>query len=161
MKRIDPDAAVCAAQLRRTVSRLHRKLRPGTRQTGLSMAKLSAVAQVHRAGRMTPTDLAAREGVKPQSLTRLLAELEREGWLLRRADVDDGRRTWLSLTRQGRQRLRDAAESSDAALTDTLRALFDVAELDLLLRACMLLDRLDEAIDREPAMNPRMAERAP
>ncbi len=149
MKRIDAEAAICAAQLRPAISRLHRKLRPGMRHTGISLAKLSAVVQVHRAGRMTPTDLAAREGVKPQSLTRLLAELEQQGWLLRRADEDDGRRIWLSLTRQGRRRLRDAAASSDALLTEALRTHFDTAELDLLLRACVLLDRLDEAMQTD------------
>src|ERR1035438_5058183 len=110
----DFDAAThCATQVRRTVSHLHRKLRPSLQQAGISMAKLSVVGQVFRAGQITPTELAAREGVKIQTLTRLLSELEADGWLGRVPHESDGRQFLLSVTPIGRKRLAKAGQASD------------------------------------------------
>jgi DNA-binding MarR family transcriptional regulator len=53
------------------------------RRDGISVAKLSVIAHIKRVGSVTPSALAAHEGVKIQSLTRLLAELEADGWLMR------------------------------------------------------------------------------
>jgi DNA-binding MarR family transcriptional regulator len=148
MTRDDPTAALCATSVRRTVSQLCRKLRPSFQREGVSMAKLSVIGQVNRFGRISPTELAAREGVKLQTLTRMLAELESEEWLVRVPHESDGRQSLLSLTPQGRKRLADAAKASDAALAKIMEATLSAEERRLLLRACALLDGLDEALGR-------------
>ena len=140
------NATRCATQVRRTVSHLHRKLRASLQQAGISMAKLSVVGQAFRAGRITPTELAAREGVKIQTLTRLLSELEADGWLRRVPHESDGRRFLLSLTPIGRKRLAEAGQASDASLAKIIQTTLQAADVDLLLRACVLLERLDESL---------------
>ena len=110
------------------------------------MAKLSVVGQLLRAGRITPTELAAREGVKIQTLTRLLSELEADGWLRRVPDESDGRQFLLSITPFGKKRLAEAGRSSDASLAKVIEATLRAADIDLLLRACTLLERLDESL---------------
>ena len=77
-----PSAQRCAAHIRRTVSQLGRKLRPSLERDGITSAKLSVIGQIYRSGRLTPTELAMREGVRLQTLTRLLAELSAEGWIV-------------------------------------------------------------------------------
>ena len=79
---------------------------------------------------------------------RMLAELESEEWLVRAPHESDGRQSLLSLTPQGRKRLADAAKASDAALAKIVEATLSVEERRLLLRACELLDGLDEALGR-------------
>lgn len=147
----DHDATYCATQVRRAVSHLHRKLRPALQQAGISMAKLSVVGQLLRAGRITPTELAAREGVKIQTLTRLLSELEVDGWLRRVPDESDGRQFLLSITPLGKKRLAEAGRSSDASLAKAIQATLRAADIDLLMRACVLLERLDESLGDSPA----------
>ncbi len=110
------------------------------------MAKLSVIGQINRVGRVSPTELAAREGVKIQSLTRLLAELEAEGWVLRIPNKADGRQTLLSLTPIGRKRLTDAAQEKDAALAKIIDSTLSASERSVLLQACFLLDALDDAL---------------
>lgn len=110
------------------------------------MAKLSVISQIHRGGQLSPTELAAREGVKIQSLTRLLAELETEGWILRVSNKADTRQSLLSLTPAGRKRLADAAQEKDAALARIIDKSFSASERAVLLRACFLLDSLDDAL---------------
>jgi DNA-binding MarR family transcriptional regulator len=145
-----PSAARCAAEIRRTVSHLHRKLRPRLLRDGISMAKLNVIGQINRVGRITPTELAAREGVKVQTLTRLLAELEADGWLSRLPHESDGRQTVLSVTRQGTKRLTEAARASDLALAEIIETTLTAGDRVLLLRACVLLDGLDAALGGKP-----------
>ena len=50
-----------------------------------------------------PSELAARRGMSKQAVNYLLGELERLGYLERRADPDDGRSRRVALTRRGEQ----------------------------------------------------------
>jgi DNA-binding MarR family transcriptional regulator len=130
---------------------LARKLRPSLREDGISVAKLSVIGQVHRAGALTPTELAARQGVKLQTLTRLLAELEAGGWLKRTRDRADGRRSLLEMTPRGTKRLFEAARDTSDRLTRLIESHLSVAERSLLLASCALLERLDAAFDADAA----------
>lgn len=146
MPKPSPEAHLCAATVRKTASRLHRKLRPNLQRDGISMGKLSVIAQVSRAPGITPTELAAHEGVKIQTLTRLLAELEVDGWLRREAHPTDGRQSVLSLTAKGKKRLADAVGESEAAFAHVLAMHVDAEDRAVLLRACEILDDLVELI---------------
>lgn len=141
------DAASCAVRLRRAVLVLARRLRPALQRDGISAAKLSVIGQLHRNGPMSPTELAEREGVKLPSLTRLVAELEGDGWLVRKADASDGRRSLLGLTSSGRKRLVSAAQASDAPLADAIATIVGVDERLVLQQACALLERIGEVMD--------------
>jgi DNA-binding MarR family transcriptional regulator len=147
MTKATTDAAHCAVRLRRAVLVLARRLRPALRGDDISAAKLSVIGQLYRGGPMTPTELAAREGVKLPSLTRLVAELEYDGWLARKAHASDGRRTLLGLTALGRKRLVSAARASDAPLADAIATTIGADERRVLLQACALLERIGEAMN--------------
>src|SRR4051794_24222076 len=99
-----------ARAVRRGTLRLARRLRAERGEPGLSHAKISVLGQVaHREG-ISPGELAAAERVQPQSLTRVLAELEADGLLQRRPGLADGRQRRLHLTAAGRSALaRDMA----------------------------------------------------
>ncbi len=140
------DPTACAQNLRRAVCQLARKLRPNLKYEGIGAATLSVIGQIYRAGNLTPSELAHREGVKIQSLTRLLKELELLGWIRREPDPRDRRRSWLSLTGSGRRTLVLAANEHDPRLAKLIAALLDAEERELLMRACLLLERLDKAL---------------
>lgn len=125
-----------------------RKLRPSFQRDGVSMAKLSVIGQLNRVGPISPTELATREGVKVQTLTRMLAELESEGWLDRAPHERDGRQSLLSLTSLGKKRLAEGAQTIDASLAAIIEATLSAEDRQLLLRACALLDALDDALGR-------------
>lgn len=107
--------------------------------------KLSVLSRLGRRGPMSPTELARGEGVRLQSLTRLIAELEAEGWVGRSDDPADGRRSLLALTREGAAGLRSAVEAAEQAMAGHLEAL-PADELALLHRACGLLDHLEQSL---------------
>jgi len=136
----------CAGQLRRAVSLLSRPLRPKLQHEGIGTAKLSVIGQLRVAGPMTPTELAAREGVKIQSLTRLLAELEAEDWVKRESHPSDGRQSILTLTKSGLALLGSAAKRVETSLAQVLATELTAAECVQLQGACVLLERIAQAM---------------
>ncbi|WP_261803571.1 MarR family winged helix-turn-helix transcriptional regulator [Variovorax sp. PAMC26660] len=147
MASTSPNPAQCASRLRNSVAQLARQLRSGSATPdGPSIAKLSVLGQLHRHGPCSPTALAAHERVKLQSLTRLLAELEAEGWIGRAPHPTDGRQWMLSLTTDGTRRLKALMRSREAALADAIGATLDADQRALLLQACELLDGLTAAL---------------
>ncbi|MGJ7528895.1 MarR family winged helix-turn-helix transcriptional regulator [Variovorax sp. GB1P17] len=147
MASTSPNPAQCASRLRNSVAQLARQLRSGSATPdGPSIAKLSVLGQLHRHGPCSPTTLAAHERVKLQSLTRLLAELEAEGWIGRAPHPTDGRQWMLSLTADGTRRLKALMRSREAALADAISTTLDADQRALLLQACEMLDGLTAAL---------------
>jgi DNA-binding MarR family transcriptional regulator len=98
-----------ARTIRRSVHRIARRLRVERSTHDLSMSKRSVLGRLFRAGSLTATDLAAQEGIQPQSLTRLVAGLEERGFIARRPDESDRRQLQIEITPAGRDLLiRDA-----------------------------------------------------
>lgn len=140
------DAQVCATHLRRAVTLLSRPLRPKLQHEGIGAAKLSVIGQLRLAGPMTPTELAAREGVKIQSLTRMLAELEAENWVKREPHATDGRQSVLTLTKSGLGLLGSAAKRVETSLAQVIASELTAAECAQLQSACQLLERIAQAM---------------
>lgn len=67
------------------------------------------------------TRLAERLGVSAPVLSRHIAELEEQGYVIRRQDPDDGRAQLVALTAEGAAKLRHIEEQRTAALQDYLR----------------------------------------
>src|SRR4051794_39103340 len=70
-----------------------------------------------------PSELAARRGMSKQAVNYLLGELERLGYLQRRADPDDGRSKRVALTKRGERAtytIREAVREVERAWEDEL-----------------------------------------
>ena len=141
-----PDPRHGALRLRASVSQLTRRLRAALPPDAIGVAKLSVLAALHRLGPVTPSELARHERVKLQSLTRLLAELEAEGWLRREPHPLDGRQSLLSLAKPGGRALMTDVHRREASLVDAIAATLSPTEQAQLLRACALIDRVADAV---------------
>lgn len=85
------------ARLSLALGRLNRILRRNN-ATGLGPGSVSALATLVRLGPTRLGDLAAREGVAPPTLTRIVTGLEELGYVTRQPDPDDRRATLVSAT---------------------------------------------------------------
>ena len=72
-------------------------------------------------GESRATHLAERLGVSAPVLSRHIAELEEQGYVIRRQDPDDGRAQLVALTRRGADKLRQIEEQRTATLQEYLR----------------------------------------
>jgi len=143
----DDAAARRAAELvRRGVVHLARQLRRLRADHGVSHAKLSVLARLHRApGPLTANELARMERLQPQSLTRIIAELEERGLISRRPAAADRRQILLEITPAGRALLIEDARAQIAWMSSTIATMFSPTEAAALAMAAPLLERLAEA----------------
>ncbi|MEW2301689.1 MarR family transcriptional regulator [Streptomyces sp. NPDC006655] len=132
-----------AARIRRALIRLSRRLRRERGDGSLSANQLVVLGHLHRHGRATPGEIAAAERQRPQSLTRVFAELETEGLIGRAPDPSDRRQSVLSLTEAGRRALEADMAQRDAWLAEALRTLGET-ERGVLLLAAPVLERLGD-----------------
>ena len=84
---------------------------------------LAALATLVRSGPMRQGDLAAREGVAPPTLTRMVAALEESGYVVRRSDDQDRRAVLVSVTEDGARVVRAARAARAVVLRDRLERL--------------------------------------
>lgn len=135
----DHQTAEDLAELSRTVQegvvRLSQRMR-AERDRGVPSPLVTAVLRrLYRDGTQTPKAIADGERIHPQSLTRVLAALDRDGLITRRRDPNDGRQVLVEITERGLDTLRVhgdrqrrwLATAMAETLTDTERELLGVA----------------------------------
>jgi DNA-binding MarR family transcriptional regulator len=130
-----------ASQLRLAVVRLNRRLRAQRTNSTVSLTQLAAMSTLFKCGPLTPGELAAKEGVQPPSMTRVIAALEEFGFATRRPHPTDGRQAIVNLTDEGRA-FHDAQISAREAWLDRRLAELDAEERELLARAAEIIDRM-------------------
>jgi DNA-binding MarR family transcriptional regulator len=90
-----------ADRLHSAAIHLLRRIRKEDTLTGIGPAQLSALSVLVFGGPMTLGHLAAAEQVKPPTMTRIVAGLERSGLATRVADAKDARRVQIRATPKG------------------------------------------------------------
>ncbi len=137
-------ATETASQLHRSCLRLSRVLHATRPAKGLSLSRLGVLGFLYRKGATTATALASYLGLQPQSLTRLIADLERRKLIARRANQADRRQIILKITRAGTQLLLEHVRGQRIRLAQTMTQALTPAEQGMLRLAADLMDRLAE-----------------
>jgi DNA-binding MarR family transcriptional regulator len=137
-----------AGAVRRATTRLNRRLRAEGPRDGLASTKLSVLGLLRRAGApMTPGELAAADRVQPQSMTRVLAELEEGGLVARSRDAGDARQFQIALTDEGVAALTADMHERDAWLAEAMVLELSPTERTVLILAADLMERISD-LDR-------------
>ena len=139
--------ADAAYQLHRSALRLLRLLQASQPAKGLSSMKLSVLGRLFMDGPATATELAAYLRVRPQSLTRLIAELEKQKFIVRRSDDEDRRRNLLEIKNAGAHSLAEVVRCHRMTLAETMAKELTAAEQELLRIAAGLMDRIVAAME--------------
>ena len=97
---LSPDALATADQLHSAAIHLLRRLRVRDLASGIGPAQLSALSVLVFGGPRSLGELAKAEQVRPPTMSRVVAGLERSG-LVRRHPTEDARRVRLEATPKG------------------------------------------------------------
>lgn len=135
------EIAPLANELRLAIHRLTRRMRQQHSAADLTLTQVSALAILWREGPMTAGELAAREQVRPPSITRVVDSLERQGLVRRTESPNDGRQVLLRLTGLGNRRIEEYVKEREAWLAQQLATLTS-KERELLAKAAVILDEL-------------------
>jgi len=141
-----PDVHEVASALRVSIGPLLRRLRQVQADGELTLPESSALTRLDRGGPATSSALARLEQISPQSMGATLSALEARGLVERRPDPGDGRRVVISLAEAGRQALRNKRNARVEQLARALSSGFTDSELQQLMVATPLLERLAQSI---------------
>lgn len=130
-----------ASRLRLAVVRLNRRLRAQRTGHGITLTQVSALSTLHKCGALTPGQLAAKEGVQPPSMTRVIAALEEMGYVERRPHPTDGRQAIVELSASGLAYVQETISVREAWLDQQLAGLSG-EEREVLSRAAEIIDRM-------------------
>jgi DNA-binding MarR family transcriptional regulator len=142
----DLDVGEVAGALRVSIGLLLRRLRQVQVEGELTLPESSALTRLDRGGPATASALAKLEQISPQSMGATLSALEARGLIERHPDPLDGRRVVLSVTAAGRDVLRSRRNARTEQLARALANGFTPAELNQLMAAAPLLERLAQSI---------------
>ncbi len=137
-----------ASDLRTVLTRLIKKMRNASPSSaGLSLTERSTMSQLDKSGPLSPTGLAAREKITNQSMSAILQHLAELGLIIRKTDNEDKRRSVVSLSRSGREKLLQVRGEKDEWLSTALAEACNVKDLELLRR---VIEPLTKLVDHEP-----------
>ncbi len=148
-----------AVGIRQSTLRLAQRLRAERSAEALSLNKLSVLSDLFRRGPTSAGALAVVAHQRPQSLTRVFAELERDELITRTQDESDGRQQVLAITPDGRSALATDMLQRDTWLALALTELTDI-EREVLRLASQLLDRIADSTLASPPVTGSVAPRS-
>ncbi len=122
------------------------KLRYRERGSGndLTSSQISVVLRLEKDGSATVSGLARVEGMRPQSMSAVVAPLQESGLVIGVPDPGDGRQTLMSLTPKCRKWLQEGRAARQDWLATTISQKLSVHEQEKLQAALELLKRLAE-----------------
>ena len=137
-------AAALASEIRAIAGRLKRRLREHGGQHDLTPSQVSVVLRLEKDGSATVSTLARAEGMRPQSMSAVVAALQEAGLVRGAPDPRDGRQTLMSLTPKCLKWLRDSRAAKQDWLAATISQKLSTREQEKLRSALELLARLVE-----------------
>ncbi|WP_328450988.1 MULTISPECIES: MarR family winged helix-turn-helix transcriptional regulator [unclassified Amycolatopsis] len=142
MGEVPPHVAEHAGWIRGVVGQLHRRLRQVDNAGILTPSQSAVLNRLHREGPATQGELAAAEHVRQQSMAATLGVLDELGYLARTPDPADRRRVVISLSDAGTDTVRGVFQHREEWLAQALVDELSPAELETVVRALPLLQRV-------------------
>jgi DNA-binding MarR family transcriptional regulator len=146
-QRTEPPAelSVLAGELRVALGQLMRRLREQVEGSDLTRSQTSVLGRLERDGSATATALARAEGIRPQSMAKIIDALVAAGLVSGSPDPTDGRKTMLSLTDAAREEFRTGRRAREDWLTHAIEATLSADEIKQLSSNTELLKRLAQS----------------
>jgi DNA-binding MarR family transcriptional regulator len=142
-----PAQTALARSLATEIRAAYRKLKLRVREQGgsdLPPSQASVLLRLEQYGPATVSSLARAEGMRPQSMSAIVAPLQQSGLLRGAPDPSDGRQTLMSLTPKCLKRLEQGRAARQDWLTALISQKLSVHEQQKLHAALELLTRLVE-----------------
>jgi len=137
-------ASTLAAELRTTLGHLKRKLRQHGGRHDLTSSQIAVILRLEKDGPATVSSLARAEGMRPQSMSAVIAPLGEMGFVTGAADPNDGRQTLMSLTNTCKKSIEDGRAARQDWLAQALQQKLSPQEQKRVSSAVHLLARLTE-----------------
>ncbi|HXM02992.1 MAG TPA: MarR family transcriptional regulator [Chthoniobacterales bacterium] len=130
------------AAILHAVLALGRRLRAERPPQSVTLSALSILGTLNRLGPIPATRLAAEERLQPQSLTRIVATLEKDRLIVRTRSESDRREITIAITKPGERVLTSDLRSRRAWLERAITSALKERERSLLFAASEVMLKL-------------------
>jgi DNA-binding MarR family transcriptional regulator len=137
-------AAALAVELRAIFGKLKRKLREQGGANDWTPSQVSVLLLLEKDGPAAVSSLARAEGMRPQSMSAIIASLLEAGLVSGAPDPNDRRQTLISLSRKCRKLINDGRAARQDWLASTIQERLSAQDQKKLAAALVLLARLIE-----------------
>ena len=137
-------ARTLAAEMRTVFRKLKLRYREHGGGNDLTPSQASVLLRLEMDGSATVSSLARAEAMRPQSMSAIVAPLQKSGLISGAPDPDDGRQTLLSLTPKCLKWLEEGRAARQDWMTTIISQRLSVHEQEKLQEALELLARLVE-----------------
>ena len=140
-------ASETAAELSKAMTRLRARLRRESVPDEMpwTWSQLTTLARIVAEGPITASALAQAEHVRRQSMAETLAALRSHGLVVTEQDPNDGRKTLVSTTVEGRALSDSIPAAREAWFVKALRSELRPGERQVLLQASAIMNRIADA----------------
>ncbi len=147
VSRSEPATAEAAIELMKAMTRLRARLRAESAPTRMSStwSQLTTLARIVEEGSTTISALAQSEHVRRQSMAETVARLRGDGLISTEQDANDGRKTLISATSEGRTLITTIPVAREAWLDLAIRTQLTQHERRTLLRAAEIMNRIADS----------------
>lgn len=133
-----------AAEIRTVFRKLKLRYREHGGGNDLTSSQISVVLRLEKDGAATVSGLARVEGMRPQSMSAVVAPLLESGLVMGAPDPSDGRQTLMSLTPKCLKWLQEGRAARQDWLATTISQKLSVPEQEKLRETLELMKRLAE-----------------
>jgi DNA-binding MarR family transcriptional regulator len=143
----DERVEATAAELATAMTRLRARLRSESAPEEMpwTWSQLSTVVRLVEQGPSTVSALAQAEHVRRQSMAETLEALRGLGLIVTEQDPDDGRKTLISASAEGRMLFTKMPAAREAWLAGAMRRLLRPEEQQVLRQAAEIMNRIADA----------------
>jgi DNA-binding MarR family transcriptional regulator len=137
-------ARTLAVEMRTVFRKLKLRMREHGGGNDLTPSQSSVVLRLEKDGAATVSSLARAEGMRPQSMSAVVAPLQESGLIRGASDPSDGRQTLLSLTPKCLKWLQEGRAARQDWIASSIARNLSVHEQEKLQQLLQMLARLVE-----------------
>ena len=138
-----PEDRYLAHKVRDLVTRMQRRFRRAlSNAEELSVAEWNVVSLLMDTRVMMPSELCAQLGISSQFMSQILNRLGEVGYIVRKQSETDRRKSLLSLTQKGRNKVLQSRQEREDWLTESISDRYTDEEKAIIRRAVELLSIL-------------------
>jgi DNA-binding MarR family transcriptional regulator len=141
----DVEVLATADDLRALVGKLRRRLQEQASGEEFTPSQTAVLLRLHKHGSATLSELARAEGMRPQSMSAIVAALERAGLVVGAPHPTDGRQTVLSISDAALELIESNRAAKNDWLARSISSRYTDSECAELVRGIELLHRLLDA----------------
>ncbi len=137
ISKLDKDVA---HSIRDLVTRMHGRLkRQVSNPEQMSIAELNVISLLINNGELSPSELCAQLNISSQFMSQVLKRLEGLEYVSRKASLQDKRKSFVLLTKKGKQKIKDTRQEREEWLANLIAKHYTDEDKEIIQKAIGLL----------------------